>query len=252
MNRSPLHLLGTGGYHPSTDRHTACLYLPDAGLVLDAGTAFFRLRDFPEAERYDILLSHAHLDHVMGLTFLIDVLFGRRTTVDVHGLPEHLAVVKNKLFGNELFPVPFKYGARELPPTGEVGEIGGWTVRWRKQVHPGGSVGYRLEKDGRSFAYITDTVADPNNAEALRFIQGVDVLIHECYFFDEMAELAVVTGHSTVGAVAATAKKAEAGELVLVHVNPIADRDACARVESEARKVVPTARLAFDGMTVEV
>ena len=38
-----LHCLGTGGYHPSEHRHTACYYLPELQLVLDAGTGMFRL-----------------------------------------------------------------------------------------------------------------------------------------------------------------------------------------------------------------
>ena len=31
-----LHLLGTTGYHPNARRHTACLMLPEQGIVLDA------------------------------------------------------------------------------------------------------------------------------------------------------------------------------------------------------------------------
>ena len=38
-------LLGTAGYHPSETRHTACVMLPEAGIVLDAGTGFFRVRE---------------------------------------------------------------------------------------------------------------------------------------------------------------------------------------------------------------
>ena len=39
-----LLLLGTSGYHPSEQRQTACLMLPEVGIVLDAGTGFFRVR----------------------------------------------------------------------------------------------------------------------------------------------------------------------------------------------------------------
>ena len=33
-----LMFLGTGGYHPTESRHTACLFQPETGLVFDAGT----------------------------------------------------------------------------------------------------------------------------------------------------------------------------------------------------------------------
>jgi ribonuclease BN (tRNA processing enzyme) len=38
-----LHFLGTGGYHPNERRHTACLMLPELGVVFDVGTAAFRI-----------------------------------------------------------------------------------------------------------------------------------------------------------------------------------------------------------------
>ena len=59
-----LHLLGTAGYHPTQRRHTACLMLPEVGLVLDAGTAMFRIRDLIQTRHLDIFLTHTHLDHV--------------------------------------------------------------------------------------------------------------------------------------------------------------------------------------------
>ncbi len=67
--------LGTTGYHPSPTRHTACYYLPDESLVLDAGTGMLGLTAqlcSEPRESLDILLSHAHLDHVVGMTFILD------------------------------------------------------------------------------------------------------------------------------------------------------------------------------------
>ena len=69
-----LVLLGTGGYYANDRRHTACLMLPEVGVVLDAGSGMFRIRDYLATDRLDIFLTHAHLDHVIGLTYLIDVL----------------------------------------------------------------------------------------------------------------------------------------------------------------------------------
>ena len=40
-----LVMLGTTGYHPNDIRQTACYALPEIGVVLDAGTGMFRLRE---------------------------------------------------------------------------------------------------------------------------------------------------------------------------------------------------------------
>ena len=101
-----LVLLGTGGYYANDRRHTACLMLPDAGVVLDAGTGLFRLGNYLATDRLDIFLTHAHLDHVVGLTYLLDVLppdVLART--QVFGEPSKLAAIDAHLFANEIFPV---------------------------------------------------------------------------------------------------------------------------------------------------
>ena len=98
-----LVILGTVGYHPNDHRHTACLMIPELGVVFDAGTAAYRIRDYLTTDTLDIFLSHAHLDHVVGLTFLLDVLNGREMKhVAVHGEKEKLDAVEQHLFSRVL------------------------------------------------------------------------------------------------------------------------------------------------------
>ncbi|GAF80320.1 unnamed protein product, partial [marine sediment metagenome] len=66
-------LLGTTGYHPNDRRHTPCMVLPECGVLLDAGTAMFRAGRYLETPDVDIFLTHAHIDHVIGLTYLFDI-----------------------------------------------------------------------------------------------------------------------------------------------------------------------------------
>jgi ribonuclease BN (tRNA processing enzyme) len=218
-----LLLLGTTGYHPNARRHTACLMLPEIGLVLDAGTGFFRVRDWLQTPQIDIFLTHAHLDHIIGLTFLFDVAHesGLEAT-RVHGRAEDLAAVQTHLFAKPVFPV--------LPPlqfqtlAGPISLAGGGTLRYFPLEHPGGSLGYRLDWPGKSLAYVTDTTARPD-APYIESIQDVDLLIHECYFGDGQEELAVKTGHSCLSPVLDVARRARAKRLILVHVNPLATDD---------------------------
>ena len=52
-------------------------------------------------------------------------------------------------------------------------------------------------------------------------LDGINTLIHECYFPDGHEELAATTGHSCLTPVAQVAAKVEADSLYLVHVNPL-------------------------------
>ena len=243
-----LVLLGTTGYHPNDRRHTACMMLPEVGVVLDAGSAMYRVRDHLETSTLDIFLTHAHLDHVMGLTFLFDVLFEREMDyVRVHGDKLKLQAIDTHLFSENLFPVkpPFEYKPLEdrviLPDGGQLTHF--------PLEHPGGSLGYRLDWSDRSMAYITDTTATPS-APYVEKIRGVDLLLHECYFPDGWEDRAELTGHSCTTPVADVAAQAGVARMVLVHINPLSVEDDPVGLE-KARKVFPSTEIAYDGMELE-
>jgi ribonuclease Z len=243
-----LVLLGTTGYHPNDLRHTPCLVIPELGIVLDAGTSLYRLREHLRTENLDIFLTHAHLDHVIGLTFLLGVLHGTSVKkVRVYGEAEKLAAVREHLFARLLFPVPLD--AELCPLVGPVDLPQGGRLTWFPLIHPGGSVGFRLDWPGHSLAYVTDTTAEPG-AAYVEHIRGVDLLVHECYFDDGQARFARATGHSSTSAVAQVAQEAGVRRMVLVHLNPmIAEHDPI-DVDA-ARRIVPATELGVDGMELE-
>jgi ribonuclease Z len=242
-----LVLLGTGGYYPTSYRHTACAMLPEVGIVLDAGTGLSYLRDFLSTDRLDIFLTHAHLDHIAGLTYLInlvpaDVL--ARTTV--RGEAAKLAAVREHLFAELIFPVAPTFTF--APLTGPTALPAGGQLTYFALQHPGGSIGYRLDWPGHSMAYVTDTTAKPN-AHYVAQIRGIDVLLHECNFPDDADNRPTITGHSSLQAVAEVAAAAQVGRLVLVHADPqildsAFDFDA-------ARRIFPHLEFASDRMEVD-
>ena len=244
-----LVLLGTGGYFPTTRRHTACYLLPEVGVVLDAGTGMYRLPEHRQTNRLDIFLTHAHLDHIAGLTYLInlvprDVL--EHTTG--HAEPEKIEAVSEHLFAEAIFPVspPFRFeplsGPRALPSGGK--------LTYFPLKHPGGCVGYRLDWPGHSLAYVTDTTASAG-ADYIERIRGVDLLLHEAYFAQEDTELPAITGHSALMPVAEVAVAADVGRLVLVHIDPQTDSDSRYDLDA-ARRVFPNTEIGSDCMELEV
>ena len=101
-----IEFLGTGGYHPNERRHTACVMLPETGIVFDAGTGFFRVPQRLETSDLQVFLSHAHLDHIVGLTYpLVPMMSGRLKHLRIHGTPSTLAAVQEHLFAAALFPL---------------------------------------------------------------------------------------------------------------------------------------------------
>ena len=242
-----LQFLGTGGYHPNERRHTACLMLPEIGVILDAGTSFFRVAERLATPEVDIFLTHSHLDHIVGLTyFLVPMYAGKVTRATVHSAPEYLEAVQQHLFAKPVFPVLPGYEYRPLAD--EVPLASGGVLRRVRLKHPGGAIGYRLDWPDRSLAYITDTTA--GDGSYLDFIRGVDVLVHECNFPDAQTEFAAKTGHSSLRPVAELARDAGVGRLILIHIDPENASDDPIGL-AEGRAIFPQMEIAEDLLEIE-
>jgi ribonuclease Z len=243
-----VEFLGTAGFHPSETRHTSCVYIGDAApgeaILLDAGTGVFRLigRDVPS--KLHIFLSHAHLDHTMGLTFLIDVFLNRPCSVTLYGAPKTLDAAV-KMFDSALFPMAFEHCTQTLTPNSSC-FIAGARVSACELTHPGGSQGYRFDWPDRSLVYITDTAGD---ARYLEFAEDADLLIHERNFTNDLEDIARASGHCTSADVVRVAEKARARVLALTHFNPLEENpetDVC------FAKEFPDTVFARDGLKLKL
>lgn len=214
--------LGTSGYHPTETRHTTCLMLPELNLVFDAGTGFFRCIEHLRPGRLDLFLTHFHSDHICGLHYLIDVIHAASLDeVHIWG-PEGVDKAVRNFFKKPYFPVPLEKMPRPVTIHDLTRRMSN-TVRGTKikavlQDHPGGSLGYRVERDGKSLVFMTDTYA---NMDLVKFAENADLLIHECYFRNIDKDRAHVTGHSYSDIVGEFAAAARVRHLALTHINPL-------------------------------
>jgi ribonuclease BN (tRNA processing enzyme) len=250
-----LLFLGTAGYHPNERRQTTCLMLPEAGIVLDAGTGLFRIRNHLATPTLDIFLSHAHLDHTFGLTVLLDALFEKNIQrVTVHGDAAKLASIEQHLFARDIFPVAPPYVARSLQQHLHL-ECGARVTHF-PLAHPGGSIGFRFDwppaagQPGRSLAYVTDTTSAGEHSPYLEHIRGVDLLVHECNFRDGQEVWAAKTGHSSTTPVARLAAAASVKRLMLMHFNPLDDSDDPIGLAA-ARAIFPATDVASDNLAID-
>ena len=245
-----IEFLGTGGFHPNERRHTTCLMVPEIGLVLDCGTAGFRIAEHLETKTLDLFLSHAHLDHICGLTYLVTLpLIQGVEKMRLFGVQNVLDAVRDSLFSEAIFPVgpPFEFQAFTAGDTIELAN-GIQIESFPLTTHPGGSTAYRFELDGQKIAYVTDTTVDGTYTE---FVRGADLLIHECYFPDNNSDWAETTGHTHTSSLARLAKEASVGRLVITHVDPLNLDDDPIGLDALTR-VYPNVTIADDGLTIDL
>ena len=195
--------------------------LPEHGIILDAGSGLFRARDLIQTDTLDIFLSHTHLDHSIGLTFLYNVLMDKNLSrATVHVAEDKISAIRTHLYSQPLFPVQPNFNLVPIKSELTLGEL---KISAIELDHPGGSHGFVLDDRKRSMAYITDTTAAPN-AKYIDHIKDVDLLVHECYFPDGWEKKAELTGHSCLSPVAQVAAAANVGRLMLVHIDPLNHR----------------------------
>lgn len=218
-------LLGSGGWIPTARRETCCAYFrrgPNV-LLIDAGTGIQRLIETPDllagVERIDLVLTHFHLDHTAGLSYLPalplrPVLWGPGELL--YGTPT--SELLTRLLGRPLFAAPLDaivHPVNEVP--GERFEAGPFELATRVQrMHPDPTLALRV---GDAITYCTDTAADPATAA---FAAGSRILFHEAWHASASTE---DEGHSAAGEVGRIARDARVERLVLIHVDPLLGSD---------------------------
>lgn len=240
-----LTLWGTRGSLPSprpgTARYggnTSCVALESADgsvVVLDAGTGIHRLPDFDAGtSRVDVLLTHLHMDHILGLGFF-GALFQPELEVHIWGPPSTTLDLHARLT-RYLSPPLFPVRLRDLPcrlelhdaPRGTF-ELPGVSVTADLVCHPGPTLGYRITGDGATLAYLPDHepalggdtfLRRPEWTSGYDLVRGVDLLIHDCQYTEEEYPAHVGWGHSSVPHTLALADAAGVGRLVAFHHDP--------------------------------
>jgi ribonuclease BN (tRNA processing enzyme) len=241
-------ILGSGGWIPTERRETACTLVRrgDQALLLDAGTGVRRLiggsAHLDGVQRLDVVLTHFHLDHVCGLSYLPALPLEARVWAPGRWL---YGSASEELLGPLRRPPLSAFDAAELGDVHELAagaqQIGAFTVTARAQpLHWAPTAGVRVDDD---VALITDTAYDAGGAELAR---GVGHLLHEAW--SSSADARSADGDSTGRDAGLIASAAGARRLTLIHLNPLlGDHEA---VLADARSVVPGAQLGEDRLVV--
>jgi phosphoribosyl 1,2-cyclic phosphodiesterase len=288
---------GVRGSYPvpgaQTNRYggnTSCVQVvPKDGpiIVIDAGTGLRRLgKDLMQGSFAEgrgaahLLISHTHWDHIQGLPFFSPLYQeGNRFYVYARQRDDtHLRAVFASQTEDPYFPVPFNavkadVAFRELVE-GARFEIGGVKVACTRLNHPWIAMAYRLDCDGASVVYATDTapftdillenefiktpprVGEPPSAEhqaklgemrdaLVDLCKGADFLIYDTQFTPEEYRQRPHWGHSTPNDAIEIAMASGVKQLALFHHAP-------ERTDDQQDEILADTRAKVYGTDLEV
>ncbi|MEP1123470.1 MAG: MBL fold metallo-hydrolase [Ilumatobacter sp.] len=258
--------------------NTSCVAIRIPGadpILLDLGTGlrYFGLEQPPGVPfRGTCLLSHLHWDHIQGLPFFTPLLTDG-AEVTIHAPSQDDGTSVERVFARTITPPLFPIDLAMLPGNVSYSEVGdsefvidggaAGDIRVMSRVipHIGRTVGYRIEWNGRSIAYLSDhqqpcdgTLAASRGAFDL--CRDVDLLIHDAQYTPAEFATKCDWGHCTVGFAVWLAAEAGAKRLALFHHDPTHDDETLdrlvveARVDGEARGVDVVG--ASEGLTLTV
>ena len=199
-----IKVLGAFGSEGLGQRPSA--FLVNDRTLVDAGSVTGVLTVDEQVETEHALLSHSHLDHVVGLAFLTDTLASARAprAVTAMSVEPVIEALRSHAFNNVLWPdfstIPspetpvlrFRTLAEETEQ--RVGEL------WVTPVpvdHTVATVGFIIHDGEVGFIYSGDTGPTARLWRSARGLRGLKALIIECAFPSRLDGLATASGHLT-------------------------------------------------------
>jgi phosphoribosyl 1,2-cyclic phosphodiesterase len=246
LAKTPRYKLGGYG------GHTPCVEVQSSShrIIIDGGSGIrplgAELMKGPcgQAEgEVDILFTHFHWDHLIGLPFFIPI-FIPNNIINVYAVQPDLEEVFQTLFKKPYFPVPLeKLGAKivyhRLEPR-KPKKFGDMTVTPYQLDHPDPCWGFKIEKNGHVFSHCVDTectrVSQKELGEDLPLYQGVDTM-----FFDAQYPLMesiekLNWGHAAASVGLDIAMREGIRRVVFMHHDPASTNEKIAAAEKQARR----------------
>lgn len=257
---------GARGSIPSPGHHTVrhggntpCLAVTDDEgglLILDGGTGIralgTSLQRTESARRVDVLITHAHWDHVQGLPFFAP-LYHTGNEVRIFGAGQAANGVRRAIRGQMdqgTFPVRFEDLTARIT-LGDVpaqADVGGFTVEHMPASHQDGAVGFRVRArngSGAALVYLPDNELGAPQAHGLdggwrarlmSFIEGAALLVHDAMYTEAEYASYVGWGHSHMLEVVRVAEEAGVRTLALFHHHPDRSDDALDECLEQCRR----------------
>ncbi|MCC2677582.1 MAG: metallo-beta-lactamase superfamily protein [Pseudobdellovibrio sp.] len=189
-----------GGFGVST----TCVEVSEGSqsIIIDGGSGIKSVTDI--RDEYHILISHFHLDHILGLPFFLPHYKAGCKINYYSAHPETEAIIKS-LFQKPMFPVSFgnlqadvKFHSLKVY---ERNVVNGFTVTPYQTDHPDLCFGFRIEKGGKVYAHAVDNEAVRITKAELGRDAGLyanaDLVYFDSQYDDDSIESKKGWGHGT-------------------------------------------------------
>ena len=213
-------------------------------ILIDAGSGVGDLT-LEEMSRIEhIFITHSHMDHIAFLPLMVDSIFSDITTpITIHAQAVTIQALKEHIFNWIIWPdfskLPNPRNAvmqfQPMAPD-ETLLVDNVLFQMIEVSHTVPAVSYRVEEDGKSFAFSGDTSSNDNLWNRLNAYPSLDVLIVESAFTDDYYDLALASRHYTPSLLLEDIKKLRhSPEVYLTHFKPGAEME----IASEFTKLDP-------------
>lgn len=203
-----------------------------------------------------VLLSHLHLDHVMGLGMFTGFFVpGQRAKLYVPFCEDNESAERMmaRVFSPPFWPLKLselegKPEILALPQNLSVGDV---QIETMEGNHPNRTMVYRLNYDGRSIVYATDyEVSDATFPRLVEFASGADLLMYDAQFTEEEYPKKRGFGHSTAEKGIELMWKSRSKKLLLIHHAPSSSDGTLSRREKILNRI--NVVYAREGETMEI
>ncbi len=188
----------------SPRQHLSCFVIDDC-VAVDAGSLAMATSLVQKKQIRDVVLTHAHLDHIAGLPLFIDDLFATlQSPVCVYGTKEVIETLESDIFNWTIYPrfteLENEHGAVMKYQPFEAGkEFAVKHLRFKSLSvnHKVPTVGFIVSDGATTFALSSDTAEMDGFWRNLNAEENLSALLIECAFPNELNELAQVSHHLT-------------------------------------------------------
>ncbi len=240
-----ISILGCAGSRGINSRPTA--FLIDQSLLLDCGTATEVLSAKACAGIANILITHAHIDHICDLPFLIESVYDlRKGSVYLYSLKEVIKEISSHLFNGTVWPdfsrIPNpkegKLSYNPIKPLKDL-KIGSYAVLPIPVNHTVPTVGYLVDDGESAFAFTGDTYPTNSFWENIRSNERLRAVIIETSFPNHLEEMARITKHLTPALMAEEVRKLGRKDVKIYvsHIKPFCRKEVVKDLKSLLKKL---------------
>lgn len=248
--------------------NTSCVSceIEDLLIIFDAGSGMKSLGTYIDDKKYtraSLFLTHVHFDHIMGLPFFqknwdpefyLDLYAG--TLGPYGGLEKTLEAM--------VCPPQLPFTLKDFKATWTFHDFkAGQALCLSPQVHlttfslnhPNGAMGYKLDSQGKTLCYITDTEYTDQTVpkDFLDFIRYADLVIFDAAYTQKEYDSSYKgRGHSPWESVVRICMDAQVRQTLLFHHAPHHTDESLGKRAQDLRGLCPSALVSYDGLCIEV